>query len=163
MKRRRRPLPVIGWREWIALPELGIDRIKAKIDTGARTSALHAFDVRHVGEKDRQRVRFRVHPRQRDAVTIVECEAPLVGERTVRSSSGRATTRPVIRTEIRVGAWSFPIEVTLIRRDVMGFRMLLGRRAIRRRFLVHAGRSFLMALASASGGEPDRAAEDDVT
>jgi hypothetical protein len=93
----------------------------------------------------------------------VECEAPLVGERKVRSSSGRSTLRPVIRTELRLGSAVFPIEVTLVRRDVMGFRMLLGRRAIRRRFLVHAGRSFLMGLADASEGEPDRPAEEEDT
>ena len=138
-------MPVIGWREWAGLPALGIDYIKVKIDTGARSSALHAYGIRRIVKQGVEWVQFRVHPIQRDASTTIECEAPLLDERQVRSSTGKSTLRPVILTTLRMGDRSWPIEVTLIRRDVMGFRMLLGRQAIRRRFLVHAGRSYLQS------------------
>lgn len=137
------PLPAVGWREWLALPELGIERIKVKVDTGARTSALHAFDVESFERDGCTWVRFLVHPIQKDFDTTVETEAPLVDRRHVRSSSGKATLRPVIRTTVRLGTELWPIELTLVRRDVMGFRMLLGRQALRRRFVVDPGRSFL--------------------
>jgi hypothetical protein len=145
VKKKRRQLPVIGWREWASLPELGIDHIKVKIDTGARSSALHAYGFHRFDRDGEAWLRFLVHPIQRDAHTTVECEARMIGERRVRPSTGRATLRPVIVTPIRLGERAWPIEITLIRRDVMGFRMLLGRQAVRRRFLVHAGRSFLQS------------------
>jgi hypothetical protein len=136
-------LPRIGWREWIGLPELGIAGIKVKVDTGARSSALHAFQVRRYQREGREWVRFQVHPLQRDAMTTVDVEAPLLGERWVRSSTGKATLRPVIVTSVVLGPWSWNAEVTLVRRDLMGFRMLLGRQAVRNRFLVDPGRSYL--------------------
>jgi hypothetical protein len=139
---RRKKKPTLGWREWAALPELGIDRIKVKVDTGARSSALHAFDVRSETVEGVAWVRFRVHPIQRDAKRTIEACARLVDQRRVRSSSGKATLRPVIETTIVMGKHSWPIEVTLVRRDLMGFRMLLGRQAVRQRFLVDPGRSF---------------------
>lgn len=129
---------VIGWREWVALPDLGLARIKAKVDSGARTSALHAF---HVAVLPDRRVRFRIHPLQRDSGPTVECSAPLVGYRWVRSSSGHRTRRPVVLTRLVIGGATWPVEITLVRRDLMGFRMLLGRRALRRRALVDPGRS----------------------
>lgn len=138
-----RTLPAVGWREWLSLPELGIERIKAKVDTGARTSALHAFDVAPFEVGGELWVRFRVHPAQRDTVTTVEAAAPLVDEREVRSSSGKATWRPVVRARVVLGDDDWPIEITLVRRDLMGFRMLLGRQALRHRFHVDPGRSFL--------------------
>ncbi len=133
----------IGWREWVALPELGIPRIKAKIDTGARTSALHAFDVEVVRGRGIDVVRFKVHPFQRDYRKTVAAESPLVDEREVKSSSGHGTLRPVIRTRLGLGEWSYSIELTLTNRDAMGFRMLLGRSALRKRFVVDPGASFL--------------------
>jgi hypothetical protein len=137
------PLPVIGWREWLALPGLGIERVKAKIDTGARTSSLHAFDLERFEVEGQPWVRFRIHPLQRDTTTTVEVEAPLSDERSVKPSTGQARLRPVILTRAVLGGWSWPIEITLVNRDVMGFRMLLGRRAFRRRFMIDPGRSFL--------------------
>ncbi len=134
---------MIGWREWLALPELGIDRIKAKVDTGARSSALHAVDLEPLVRDGSPWIRFRVHPVQRSSRPEITSEAPLADERLVRSSSGRASLRPVIRTAVTLGTASWPIEITLVNRDVMGFRMLLGRSAVRRRFLVDSGRSFL--------------------
>lgn len=146
-KRKTRNLPVVGWREWLSLADLGIARIKAKVDTGARTSALHAFDMETFEVEGAVWVRFRVHPIQRDPGTIVEAAAPLIDQRWVRSSSGRSTLRPVIRTEVVLGEKRWPIVLTLVRRDLMGFRMLLGREAVRHRFLVDPGRSFLAGAA----------------
>lgn len=132
----------IGWREWIHLPDLGISRIKAKIDTGARTSSLHAFDFEVFSRRGVDMVRFKVHPLQRNTRRTVEAEAPLVDLRRVRNSGGAEDERLVIHTTAELMGVSWPIEVTLARRDVMGFRMLLGRQAIRHRFVVDPGRSY---------------------
>jgi hypothetical protein len=134
---------LLGWREWLALPELGIHRIKAKIDTGARTSALHTFGVEPYEREGVLHVRFWVHPLQRvDSVEIC-CEARVLDRRTVRDSGGHEEERYVIRTRVQVARACWPIEVTLTDRDSMGFRMLLGRTAIRRRYLVDPGKSYL--------------------
>lgn len=139
------PLSIIGWREQIALPELGIEEIKAKIDTGARSSALHAFDVQLFERDGQKRVNFKVHPYQRDTSHTIIAEAPLLEQREVRNSGGHAQLRPVILTTVELGGIQWPIELTLTNRDVMGFRMLLGRQAVRKRFLVDAGKSFLQS------------------
>ena len=142
MEQKKSCLPVIGWREWIGLPELGIKRIKVKVDTGARSSSLHAFN-QQVFEKDGvQWVRFQVHPVQRKSDETVDVLAKIVEFRSVRSSSGRTSMRPVIVTNIKLLGFTWPVELTLARRDEMGFRMLLGREAFRGRFLVNAGKSF---------------------
>lgn len=142
-RRRAWLLPVIGWREWVSLPELGIDVIKAKVDTGARSSSLHAVDVEEFVRNSRRWVRFEVHPLQRNTSSTVLAEARLRGRRRVRSSSGEVDFRPVIRTRVEVDGRTWTIEVTLARRDEMGFRMLLGRSALKGRFLLDPGRSFL--------------------
>ncbi len=136
--------PVMGWREWIALPELGISRIKAKVDTGARSSSLHAYDIRVIRRRSGDIVRFKVHPIQRSSRGVVETEARILDERSIRSSSGHASRRFVIETEIEIGGERWPIEMSLTNRDEMGFRMLLGRQAIRRRFVVDPGLSYLV-------------------
>lgn len=133
---------MIGWREIVALPELGVPALKAKVDTGARTSALHAWHVEEIERDGEAWVRFELHPQQRSAAGAVTAEARLVDQRPVRSSSGRAEHRHVIETDVELGGQRWPIEVTLTRRDAMGFRMLLGRQAIRRRFVVDPGRSW---------------------
>lgn len=138
-----RDLPVIGWREWIALPHLGIPKIKAKIDTGARTSTLHAFDIERGRAEGRDRVVFYTRSRQRGDGPGLSCSAELLDLRTVRSSNGQTEERYFIRTLARLQGIEWPIELTLTSRDDMSFRMLLGREAIRRRFLVDSGRSFL--------------------
>lgn len=138
-----RPQPVLGWREWVSLPDLGIDRIKAKVDTGARSSSLHAYAFERFRRGGRSLIRFRVHPWQRDYHKEVQSEAELLDMRTVRSSSGVESLRPVIVTDLEVLDQRWPIELTLTRRDAMGFRMLLGRQAVRGRFLVDAGASYL--------------------
>ena len=135
--------PLIGWREWLSLPELGISSIKAKVDTGARSSALHAFDVEVFEQDGRQMVRFRVHPYQRDTVRTVHAVAQLIGYRSVRSSEGTESMRPVILTTVELLGQQWSVEITLTRRDNMGFRMLLGRQAVRRRFLIDSGKSFV--------------------
>ena len=145
--------PAAGWREWVALPELGIPAIKAKLDSGARSSALHAFDLRRGVDPDGDFVEFAVHPLQRDIRHTVHARARLLGERWVRSSTGRRTFRPVISTRLVLGGQSWPIELTLVRRDLLGFRMLIGREALRRRLVVDPGRSFL-------AGEPVLAVEE---
>ena len=140
-------LPILGWREWLALPALGVEAIKAKVDTGACTSALHACGIRVVRRGDRQWVRFQVNPIQRDTTVAVVAEAELLEYRRVRTSSGQQSLRPVIRTTVSLGERVWPIELTLVDRDAMGFRMLLGREALGGRFVVDPGRSFV-------GGEP---------
>jgi hypothetical protein len=136
-------LPRIGWREWVSLPDLGIERVKAKVDTGARSSALHAFDIEIVRRRERRFVRFKVHPRQKDAHHTVSAEAEVIDERLVRNSAGHQSLRPVIRTALSLLGKRWPIEITLVARDEMGFRMLLGRQAVRRRLVVDPGRSYL--------------------
>lgn len=140
-------LPVIGWREWVDLPGLGIKRVKAKVDTGARSSCLHAFDLEPFTRRGRDWVRFQVHPIQRNNKKTIAVEAAVLEYRSVRSSSGKASLRPVIVTEVKLMDRVVPVEMTLANRDVMGFRMLLGREAVRRRFLVDPGKSYL-------GGKP---------
>lgn len=142
-------MAIIGWREWVGLPDLGIDKIKVKVDTGARSSSLHAFDLHKFTREGEQWVRFSVHPVQRKDEVSVEVEAKVLEYRSVRSSSGKATLRPVIVTTITLLGKTWPIELTLAGRDNMGFRMLLGREAFRGGFLVDAGKSYY-------GGKPKR-------
>lgn len=133
---------VIGWREWVELPDLGIRKVKAKIDTGARSSSLHAFDVKTIERDGKQFARFKVHPLQRNSKKTVVCEAEILEFRMVKSSTGHAQKRPVILTTVEALGEEWTIELTLANRDDMGFRMLLGREAVRGRFLVDAGNSF---------------------
>ena len=148
-RRRSRPKTTVGWREWVALPDWGVEHIKAKIDTGARTSALHAFDFEPFERDDADWARFAIKPWQDSSSDVVVVEAPLLGRRNVRSSSGSAGTRPVVSTVVALASQVVPIEVTLTRRDEMGFRMLIGRQALRRAFVVDPARSYL-------GGKPAR-------
>ena len=135
---------IIGWREWISLPDLGIPAIKAKIDTGARTSALHVFDLEAFENNGQSMVRFSVHPLQRKSSIIRRCEAPVLGQRKVKNSGGRSENRYVIQTKAQIGDLSWPINITLTNRDLMMFRMLLGRKALEDHFLISPGCSFLM-------------------
>ena len=136
-------LPLIGWREWVTLPDIGITAVKAKVDTGARSSALHAFDVEGFSRDGKEMVRFKVHPFQRKLEPTVSGEGELLCMRQVRNSGGQETLRPVILTTIELAGQRSQVEVTLTSRDAMGFRMLLGRQALRRRFLVDPNRSYL--------------------
>ena len=142
---KAKSLAMIGWREMLSLPELNVARIKAKIDTGARTSALHAFHCQEVKLQDKVIIRFQIHPLQHDSKQTVWTEAELLEYRQVRNSGGNAQIRPVILTPIQLGEYQWLIELTLTNRDVMGFRMLLGRQAVRDRFVVNPGKSFLQS------------------
>lgn len=135
---------VLGWREWVALPDLAIPHIKAKVDTGAKTSALHAFYVQPFERDGAPWVRFGVHPLQGSTAQIVECEAPVKDVRRVTDSGGHAEMRPVIETALVVQGEPRVIELTLTDRENMMFRMLLGRSALKRRFVVDSGKSFLL-------------------
>ncbi|MDY6980013.1 MAG: ATP-dependent zinc protease [Pseudomonadota bacterium] len=130
-------LQVIGWREWIRLPELGIEHIKAKVDTGARTSALHTFDLEPYDDNGVRMVRFKVHPVQHKLKPEVECRCPVLDERQVTDSGGHQEQRIVISTLACMGDYCWEIEMTLTNRDSMRFRMLLGRTAMAGRFLVN--------------------------
>lgn len=134
----------IGWREWVALPDLKVGAIKAKVDTGARTSAVHAYRIEPFRRAGGLWLRFELHPLQRSEAMKVTCEARAVDERAVRNSGGRVERRYIIRTLLRIGDEAWPIELALANRDQMGFRMLLGRTALEGRALIEPGRSYLL-------------------
>ena len=140
---------MLGWREWLALPELNIRRIKAKIDTGARTSALHAFFVDPYLKGSQHWIMFGIHPDQHNLDIIVECHAPVKDRRLVSDSGGHINRRYVIETQMILGHSVITAEMTLTNRDSMKFRMLLGRTAIQNNFLINPQASYLM-------GKPDK-------
>jgi hypothetical protein len=150
MQKNSAALPIIGWREWVGLPDLGIAKLKAKVDSGARSSALHAFRVKRFQQDGEDWVQFEVHPVQRKTSDLVTVQAKVLEYRSVRSSSGKAETRPVIETNVTLHGKTWRVELTLTNRDQMGFRMLLGRQAFRKRFLVDASRSYLGGVPAAS-------------
>jgi hypothetical protein len=139
----KEPLTV-GWREWVALPDLRVHAIKAKIDTGARTSALHAYSIEPFRRGGALWLRFVLQPMQQSDAVKVACEARAVDQRTVRNSGGGVEKRYIITTLLKLGDESWPIELALANRDQMGFRMLLGRTALESRALIEPGRSFLL-------------------
>ncbi len=139
MKKKRKS---IGWREWVTMPELGLHRVKAKVDTGARTSALHAFALRPFKEGNIDKISFDIHPIQFDSTTVVTCTANIIDKRWVTDSGGHREERYVIFTPLALGEEVWPVEITLTERDTMLFRMLLGRSAIRKRYTVDPARSF---------------------
>ena len=141
----------IGWREWASLPEFGIEQLKVKVDTGARTSALHAFSVEPFEKADGTAwVRFGLHPDHRSTDREVFCEAQVLDQRLVRDSGGNQENRYVIGTEIKIGPYFLPIELTLTARDDMLFRMLLGRTALKGRFIVDPSRSYVLGKKKAA-------------
>lgn len=135
-------LTTIGWREWVTLPELGLPPLKAKIDTGARTSCLHAFSIEELSGQAGRRVRFGIHPHQNDCNSEFYCEAAVLDRRPVTDSGGHTEERYVIMTPIELGGHRWPVEITLTNRDTMRFRMLLGRTAMIDRFIINPALSF---------------------
>lgn len=149
-KTRKKPKPastaaVIGWREWVQLPGLLELPVKAKVDTGARTSAIHAFNIARIQVDGDDWVEFDVHPVQRMRQPIVRCRAPLLDQRHVISSSGHKQLRYVVKTTAVIGEVRWKIELSLADRDQMGFRMLLGREALRRRFVIDPAGSYRLS------------------
>ena len=142
-------LGILGWREWVGFPDLGISQIKAKVDTGARTSCLHAFLVEPFERDGVPWVRFDIHPSQKNCSEVLSCAAPVLDKRIVRDSGGHEELRYVIETTISIGDRVHKVEVTLTDRDTMKFRFLLGRTAIRGQYFVDSGRSYLQEEGSA--------------
>jgi hypothetical protein len=140
---------LIGWKEWVALPDLGLASVKAKVDTGARTSSLHAFDVKAYKERGQLKVKFKVHPVQRRSDVIQTCTATVVDHRLVSDSGGHREKRYVIVTTLVIGSLKFPIEMTLANRETMSYRMLIGRSAMHQ-LLIDPFHSYLL-------GKPERA------
>lgn len=136
-------LLTLGWREWVALPDLGLPAIKVKVDSGARTSALHAFYTEKYQLDSVDMVKFLIHPIQKNYDFHVECHAPIIDFREVIDSGGLKEMRYVIETCIVIGTVSWPIELNLTNRDTMRFRMLLGRRAIEARAVIDPVASYL--------------------
>lgn len=142
-KKKAQPTAIIGWKEWIGLPDLGIPAVKAKIDTGARTSALHTFNLEEFEADGCRMIRFKIHPLQRREDIQLVCEAPVLERRRVKDSGGHIEKRYVIRTTAVLGGVSWTINITLTNRDPMLFRMLLGRKAVEDKFLINPGWPYL--------------------
>ena len=133
---------IIGWRESVSLPKFKIKAIKVKVDTGARTSSLHAVELEKYIRSGKEYIKFKVYPEQGNTKKAVTCTSQILEYRKVKSSNGQSELRPVILTQVQLLDEEWEIEITLTNRDEMGFRMLLGRSSIKKRFLVDAGRSF---------------------
>lgn len=144
------PDVIAGWREWIGLPGLGVDWVKAKLDTGARSSSIHAYDIGEIERDGLSWASFELHPWQRSDLDAVRVELPVIDRRVIRSSTGHEDERLVVAAIIHVVGLDLAAELTLANRDEMGFRMLVGREALRGAVLVDPGRSYL-------GGKPSRA------
>lgn len=144
---------LLGWREWVGLPELNLAKIKAKVDTGARSSAIHAFELDPYKKNGENWIMFAIHPEQNNTDIVIECHAPIKDRRIVSDSGGHKQHRYVIETPLVIGQSIITAEVTLTNRDSMMFRMLLGRTAIRDHYLIAADQSFLQ-------GEPKTTTAD---
>ncbi len=140
-------LRTIGWREWLSIPDLGIPHIKAKVDTGARTSALHTGGLEvYNDDNGTERVRFMVHPIQNNDDIFVECDCPVAAQKSVKDSGGHEEIRPFIRVPVTLGDTEWEIDFSLTNRDNMKFRMLLGRTAMVGRFVVDPGISYNLSV-----------------
>jgi hypothetical protein len=151
--KRSKQRKTIGWREWVSLPDLGVKEIKAKVDTGADNSSLHAFNLERFSEEGKELVRFDLHPHQRKRKPSVSCIAEVIGERKVKNPGGRSERRPVIKTRLVVAGEEFEALVNLTTRDEMTFRMLLGRRTVGKHFIVDPGRSYLWERPNRKGSD----------
>ncbi len=133
---------IIGWCEWVRIPELGLPGIKAKVDTGAFTSSLHAFKMETFHDRGHLKVAFAVHPIQRRLDIVIECEALVIDHRSVSDSGGHRENRYVIEVPVYIGDRHWPIEITLANRETMSYRMLLGRSAMKN-MIVDPHKSYL--------------------
>ena len=144
-RKDQRPKLIAGWREWAQLPELNVEMIKVKIDTGAKTSSLHAFDLSTLTYMGRDCVQFDVHPIQDNDIITHTCISPIVDYRRITSSTGHSQRRFIIHTTLKIGEFSSIIEISLANRDEMGFRMLVGRNALKGHIWVDPSHSFLLS------------------
>jgi hypothetical protein len=133
----------IGWREWVCLPDLAIPGIKAKIDTGARTSSIHASDIEVVKKKQKRYVRFTVFPLYNNRDISIECQSEIIDERKVTDSGGKSEIRYFIKTDLVIGERRWEIDVTLTNRENMRFRMLLGREALAGKVIIDPRKQYL--------------------
>lgn len=136
---------IIGWREWVELPELGLGKIKAKIDTGARSSSIHAYDIEEFERDNETWVRFAIHPDQHSDENVVSCEARVKDYRSITDSGGHKTMRYIVETQFRIGTDTFLAELSLFNRSTMLFRMLIGRTALKGRYVVDPARSYCLS------------------
>ena len=134
----------VGWKEWASLPELGVNAIEVKVDTGAKTSAIHSFDLEAFEKEGQSYVRFGLHPDRHSIENELYCEAKVVDQRVVSDSGGHKELRYVIETPIVMGDQQWPIQITLTCRENMAFRMLLGRQAMKDRLVVLADARHLL-------------------
>jgi hypothetical protein len=137
---------ILGWREWVTLPELNLEHIKAKIDTGARSSALHAFAIEPYRKQNQRWVMFAIHPEQNNTELVIECHAAIKDRRIVSDSGGHKQRRYVIETQLLLGSAIISAEMTLTNRDSMLFRMLIGRTTLNDRFLIDPSASFCQGI-----------------
>lgn len=137
------PKFVVGWLEWVALPDLQVPAIRAKIDTGAKTSSIHAYNIKMSRREGQTYVAFDLHPIRGNHTISRHCEMPVIDKRVVKSSSGDREKRPVILTKLKIGGFTMDIELNLTNRDTMGYRMLLGREALRLFALVNPASAYL--------------------
>lgn len=139
---------IIGWSEWCSLPEILIPAVKAKIDTGAKTSCLHAFEITEYSLDDKPYINYLIHPIQNNKDIVIECNSPVYDQRIVTNSGGHRELRYVIRTDICLGNMRYKIDLNLTNRDDMIFRMLIGRKTIERGFLVDVSKKHLLGKIS---------------
>ena len=134
---------IIGWQEIVALPQINLPALRVKVDTGAKTSSLHAENIKYFTEGEIEYITFDVHPVQKNKDIVIHCQAPLSDKRNVKSSSGYKENRPMIKTNIKIGDYVFEIDLNLTKRDYMGFRMLLGRDAMKGNIVIDPEHKFL--------------------
>lgn len=142
------PPPLLGWREWAMLPDLGINQIKVKVDTGARSSALHTLELEPYVKDNENWLMFRLDPSHKQNGAVIECHAPIKDKRVVANSGGHKQRRYVIETKIIFGHYLIQAEITLTKRDTMRFPMLLGRTAMNKRFHIDPHASYLQGKPS---------------